>query len=261
MSVVTSLVHWLLLPPMVCIWMALLALWLRRRHRMRTAWAMAVLALVSLYAFSTPKVAYWLAAPLEQPLLPLTPAQMLDQRYQAIVVLGGGRYAQAPEFAGRDVASTSVLERLRLAAHWRRQSGLPILVTGGKLPHQQDSEAVLMARALRDDFRVPVRWLEEQAMSTAENAEYSAKLLLPLGIQGVVLVSHASHLPRAIADFEHYGFAVLPAPTGFTTQGFSCRPWECWTPQHNSLMESRRALHEWLGLMRDRLGRAVLSIQ
>ena len=60
---------------------------------------------------------------------PLDHADLLQA--QAIVVLGGGRYRDAPEYGG-DTVGEATLVRLRYAAKLHRETGLPLLVTGGK---------------------------------------------------------------------------------------------------------------------------------
>ncbi|MES3040111.1 MAG: YdcF family protein [Pseudomonadota bacterium] len=252
--VLTQLIHLFLLPPGLQCLLALCALVLAWRGRRYSASLLAVLALASLYVLATPVGSDWLSRPLEarvQPLKDLT--QLQAAGYGAIVALGGGRTPRAPEFDGLDVSSPQMLARLRYAARIQRASGLPILVTGGMPLSGQRPEAELMAESLREDFGVPVRWLEPVSKTTAENAELTAAILLPLGIRQIVLVSHASHLPRAVKDFERVGFTVLPAPTQFTTEAAGYSFIERWTPQHESLSNSRRALHEWLGLARDSL--------
>lgn len=252
--VLTQLVHLVLLPPGVQCLLGICALLLAWRGRRYSATAIALLAVVSLYLLATPVGSGWLSQPLEarvQPLKDLT--QLQAAGYGAIVVLGGGRTPQAPEFAGLDVSSPHMLARLRYGARAQRASGLPILVTGGVPLSGQRPEAELMAETLREDFGVPVRWLESASKTTAENAEFTAAILLSLGIRQIVLVSHASHLPRAVKDFERTGFTVLAAPTEFTPATSNYSFVERWTPQSESLSNSRRALHEWLGLARDSL--------
>jgi uncharacterized SAM-binding protein YcdF (DUF218 family) len=46
----------------------------------------------------------------------------------------------------------------------------------------------------------------------------SASLLQPAGIQRIYLVTHAWHMRRARLAFEHAGFKVIPAPTGYATR-------------------------------------------
>lgn len=250
----TQIIHALLLPPALLCWMGLLALLLAWRGWRISAAAVALLAIALNYVLATPVGAYAISHPLEQRVSALNDlAQIPSAGYQAIVVLGGGRYDAAPEFAGADAMNSEMLTRLRYAARVERATKLPMLVTGGSPVGKVDDEASLMAQSLLEDFRVPVRWQERLSRTTEENAELSWAMLSPLGIKRIVLVSHASHLPRAQALFEQVGFQVLAAPTGFTTEGAECRPLICYTPQHSSLLETRRALHEWLGLARDAL--------
>ena len=69
-----------------------------------------------------------------------------------------------------------------------------------------------MKAALETDFAVPVAWSEDASRTTWENAVFTARLLRPAGIETVVLVSQAWHLPRAIWAFERVGVAALPWP-------------------------------------------------
>ncbi len=129
---------------------------------------------------------------------------------------------------------------------------MPILVSGGRVHDEHSAEASLMAAALRDVFAVPVRWLEGESRSTAENARFSAEMLRTEDITRVALVSQAWHLPRVVEEFEAQGLAVVPAPTDFTSpppEGLAA-----WLPRAYHLNQSTRALNEWLG-------RAVLSLR
>jgi uncharacterized SAM-binding protein YcdF (DUF218 family) len=162
---------------------------------------------------------------------------------QAIVILGGGVYRNAPEYGG-DTVGRSVLERLRYGARLAKGSKLPVLVTGGA-PLGTRPEAELIRDALEGDFGVGVRWVETASRNTSENASGSAPLLKRAGITRIALVTHSWHLPRAVPLFEREGFLVLPAPTSFATE-----PWseaQSFLPGDGS--ESRQALREYLGLL------------
>ncbi len=111
---------------------------------------------------------------------------------------------------------------MRLAARLAKESGLPILTSGGLHFDQPPSEASIMAQSLQDDFAVAVRWQEGLSRTTWENATMSAAILQPQGIKRVVLVTQAWHMPRARWSFEQAGFTVVGAPVGFlgsTTPG------------------------------------------
>ncbi|MEO1766939.1 YdcF family protein [Thiobacter aerophilum] len=168
---------------------------------------------------------------------------------QAIVVLGAGRYQDALEYGG-DTVNRLALERLRYAARLARASGLPVLVSGGS-PEGRVPEASFMKAVLEDEFGVPVRWVEADSRNTWENARFSQRILAREGIERIVLVTHAWHMPRARAVFERAGLKVVPAGTRFYTprgQGLAD-----WLPDARALLDSSHALHEGLGLMWYRL--------
>ncbi|MCM2287715.1 MAG: YdcF family protein [Sulfuritalea sp.] len=237
----------LILPPAGPILLALFGLWLagRQSRRWRHAgFALASLSLLGLLLLSLPLVSNALMAPLESN-PPITAAQL--QRVQAIVILGGHTYHAAPEYGGDTVGGTT-LERLRYGARLARQSGLPLLVTGGA-PFGGRPEAETMREALEQDFGVKVRWVEAASGDTAENAGLSAPLLKAAGVTRIALVSHGWHLPRAVSLFEKQGFVVTPAPTAFSTGSPS------WVEnlRPGGLTRSRLALNEYLGQLFNRL--------
>ncbi len=136
---------------------------------------------------------------------------------RAVVILGGGVRRNAPEYGG-DTMATLTLERVRYGARVARQTGLPVLVSGGSVIGGQP-EATLMAAALEREFGVPVRWIEPRSRTTHENTAFSAAKLKREGIDHVVLVTHAFDTRRAVAEFEAQGMSVVVASTGGRAAG------------------------------------------
>jgi uncharacterized SAM-binding protein YcdF (DUF218 family) len=246
--IATNAVSALLLPPLNLVIPAVVGLLLRRRWP-RTGLTLGLASLALLLVFSTRAGAYLLLRPLENLTAPLT--QEATAGAQAIVVLGGGRISASPEEGGHDSVNPQTLARLRYAARLQRTTGLPLLVSGGKPDGAAESEAQLMARSLRDDFAVPVRWLEQDSDNTAENAFYSKRQLQHDGVTRVLLVTDAMHMPRAQAIFERAGMDAVAAPTRFLRdERFSAI---YFVPDGEGLKRSHYALHEWLGLLWYRL--------
>jgi uncharacterized SAM-binding protein YcdF (DUF218 family) len=77
---------------------------------------------------------------------------------QAIVILGGGVRHEALEYGGHTLGRLT-LERTRYGARVAKQTGLPVLVSGGA-PSGGIAEAEVMRAALAEEFGVPVRWVE-----------------------------------------------------------------------------------------------------
>ncbi len=168
----------------------------------------------------------------------------------AIVVLGAGTYPKAPEY-GTDTVSEEGLVRVRYAARLQRETGAPVLVSGGRPQGSTLSEAEQMKAALESEFHVPVKWVEGGSNNTFENARYSQQILSAAGVRRIYLVTHAWHMPRAAMVFRAAGFEVIPAPTGYSTSGpLSLQDF---LPRASALHDSKRFMHEIIGMLWYRL--------
>ena len=208
----TNAVSAFLLPPFNLILLGMLGV-LLLRCKPGLGKAMVAAALALLYLLSIPLVADALLRTLE----PAPSRNSLDKDIQAIVVLGGGTYYNAPEYHGDTVGRFS-LERVRYAAWLHQQTGKPILATGGDPADHGSAEAAQMKAVLEREFTVPVKWIETVARNTRENAYNSFAILQKEGIGRIALVTHAWHMPRAAREFEQAGFKISPAATGYTTR-------------------------------------------
>lgn len=242
----TNLISAFLLPPLnlLLLGMAGLLLWHKRPQLARM---LITVSLALLWLCSTP---FFAEAALHQ--LEGAP-KALDTRMKqadAIVVLGGGTYFHAPEY-GTDTVSEAALVRLRYAARLQRETGKPILVTGGKPLGNDLSEAQQMKSVLENEFKVPVRWTEDASDNTLENARYSYQLLQKSGIKRIYLVTHAWHMPRSARAFRQAGFEVVPAPTAWTTR-YKVDLLD-FVPRAEGLRDSKIFMHELIGLLWYRL--------
>lgn len=242
----------LLFPPGILI-VLLLAGWLLRRRMPRIANTCTLLGIVGLALMSLPAVVQLGASALEtEPPLPPASWASLGQQAQAIVVLGAGRERGDPAWEGKDQPTGVALERLRYAAHLAKASGLPILTSGGLHYGEPPSEAQIMADSLQQDFGVPTRWLESQSRTTWENAEFSARMLKAEGVERVVVVTQAWHVPRARWSFERAGLQVVAAPVGFLGRS-SGRPFGGWVPDAKAFWQNGQLLNEAVGQVGYRL--------
>ena len=232
----TYLVGAVLVPPTSLILLALLGLGLRRR-RPALGNALTGFSLVALLLLSLPVTAYSLMSRLEPP--PLTTAGDA----QAIVILAGGVSRGAIEWGG-DTVSLFTLQRVRYGAWQAKRTGLPLLVTGAAPDEGRPGEAEMMRDVLRDEFGVPVRWFDERARTTAGNAREAAALLRAAGVQRIVLVTSAFHMPRARRAFEHAGLQVTAAPTGYFGYAGGEFEWSHLVPSGDALRISYLALRE-----------------
>ncbi len=229
----------LLVPPFGFMTLAIAGLILTR-FRLRAGLRLMTLALTGLLILAIPAVPAFMIEALERD-LPRT----VDPKAPpgAIVVLGAEiRQTLDPPHV---VIGTMSLERLRTAAALQRQTGLPILVSGGVLQHGAPSIAEIMARSLTEDFLVPVRWQETRSLDTWENARFSAEILRAQGITSVYVVTHAWHMRRSLLAFRDTGLTVVAAPT---PPGLRMGPvLEDFVPHQSVWGASYFALHELIG--------------
>jgi uncharacterized SAM-binding protein YcdF (DUF218 family) len=228
----------LLIPPVSLLIITLLGLVLQKWNR-RAGQAVAWLGGLSLLVLALPAVSKLLLVALEQD-LPLTPKP--DDPPKAIVILGGDVRRTNGETMHAGLLS---LDRVRAGAELARKTGLPVLITGGKLRPSDVPVGTLMADSLRQDFGVPVQWVEHESRDTWENAHLSAPILRENGIRSIYLVTDAWHMRRALLAFAGTGIVVTAAPTHFErwppdfVQDF--------VPQTAAWQLSFYAFHEWVG--------------
>ncbi len=167
----------------------------------------------------------------------------------AVVVLGGGVEAFAPEYGVSSLQHTS-LERLRYGLWLSRQTGLPLAFSGGVGWGQKDakSEAGVAAQIAASEFGQPLKWIEENSRDTRENAIRTVALLTPAGVRHIVLVTHGWHMPRATKAFEIAAageMRIEPAPMGLAQD--SDIPVLTWVPSSAGQSAVRTLLREILG--------------
>jgi len=194
---------------LACLLLILALLWARARR------LAIVLALVILWLGSSRYVAYSLVRSLEgrYPTLDGTPAA------DAIVVLGGGTRSNDPPRPMTEVNEAG--DRLIYAARLYRDGAADVvLVTGGSIewlqpegvaPEANDMAALMQLLGVPDE----ALWLEAESRNTYENALYSQEMLAEAGLNDILLVTSAMHMPRSAPLFTAQGLRVTAAPTDY----------------------------------------------
>ena len=86
---------------------------------------------------------------------------------------------------------------------------------------------------------------EDKSRNTAQNARFSAALTKD-DDRPWLLITSASHMPRAVASFRAAGVSVLAYPVDFRTEPDHLS----WPRQPaSSIGFAGTAVHEWLGLL------------
>ncbi len=214
-----------------------------------------LLGIVGLYGLSTPVAVDWLAEHLET--IPAPSAEELrNSRADAILVLLAGVRRSNAEYGGADALDARSLERIDYALALHRQTGLPIVLSGGSVQGDTSSLAELGADWLQGRAGVTALAVEDTSRDTWENAEFSADILEKQGLGRVLLVTHAFHMPRAMLSARAAGINAIPAPFAFLHVPPALRqPGEFgdWLPHPGRLGRSYLILHEMAGLVWYRL--------
>ena len=174
----------------------------------------------ALWLLSTNVFSVWLHNQVLPEYPTVTAALLKEKSVQAVVVLGAGVVTGLP--GGDQQMTRNSLERLRLAAQLSRQSGLPLVFSGGSgwgAKHTSVSEAEVAEGVLLNAFGTRLNLKESSSRDTQENAANSWALLSKLGITKIALVTHTTHMPRASIEFRALGFEVTVAAVGQPTLG------------------------------------------
>jgi uncharacterized SAM-binding protein YcdF (DUF218 family) len=174
-----------------------------------------ILALVILWLSSTNGISNLLARSLEWRYKPPTEIPTSE----AIVLLGGGTEPAAYPRSGVEINGAG--DRVLYAAQLYKDGKAPlILLSGGEITWLNDgsaSPAEDMAQILASlDVPKEAMLIEDRSRNTYENALYAKELLTEKGINKILLVTSAMHMPRSVALFEAQGFEVTPLPVDYS---------------------------------------------
>ena len=232
----------LLYPPALTLLLLLAAAAFRRFKK--TAIGLFLLAILAQFMLGIPFIAERLYASLYTH--PAIAAEELPSyNAQAIVALGAGLWHESVEYGGATLNITT-LERTRYAAFIAKQTGLPVLASGGDPLGRGDAEADVMARALREEYGLTRVWAESDSKNTYENAANSVAFLRRRGIERIFLVTSGAHMQRATRTFAKHDLHIIPAPIGVFAPAAHTRLLH-FIPHANALLLSTIALHEYLG--------------
>jgi uncharacterized SAM-binding protein YcdF (DUF218 family) len=243
-------------PPGSLLLLILFSVWLMQ-HRPRVGGLLIVLSTAGLWLMCCVGTAHWLQDSVLRPPQALSAAQIRAlvrnpvQPPTAIVVLGAGRHRLAAEYGTSNLSQQSMV-RLRYGVWLARRTGQPLGYAGGVGWAQigERSEAETAAQIVQDDYGTGLRWAESRSRDTRENADLMVPMLDGAGIKRIVLVTHASHMPRAMRAFRDAagkGMVIVPAPVAAVTH--DDQPLLDWMPSQQGFTLVYNALHEVLGLL------------
>ena len=240
--VISKLFTYLVLPPGIFIIILFLASFYARKFK-----AIFFLFALSFYLLSNSYVADWLLKPLESP---YNKALATQTKADAVIVLGGGSVAGSANLPLANDAYKRAIWGLMVAS----SQDLPLYFSGAgtykaytEADAFMDSMNEIKTNLLVRDISLHV---ENKSLDTYQNAKFSKQMFLEQGIENptIFLVTSAYHMKRAIKLYNHFGFTVIPAATGFKISSRAKTSW-AYLPNMRAFKRSYTALHEYAGLL------------
>ncbi|MEA5478808.1 YdcF family protein [Pseudanabaena galeata UHCC 0370] len=218
----------------------------------RFASALIGIALVILLLSSNEIFSKWLVRSLEWQYLPNGDIPQAE----AIVILGGGtrpRIAPRPWYEVNEAG-----DRILYGSWLYKQGKAPlIIVTGGRAEWLGDGgnpESEDMA-AIAEFLGVPSRAIiqESQSFNTRDNAVNTKQILAQRGINKILLVTSALHMPRSMEIFRKIGIESIAVPTDFlSVQNENSKGLAAvldLLPAVDALRNTTNAIKEYIGLL------------
>jgi len=157
-----------------------------------------------------------------------------------IVVLGAGGYCDPDIPIGNQVSADSMYRLVEGVRLHRELPGSKLILTGSV-------GALKMCEVAADIFGIP-RSEIVVLPDPRDTEEESAMVKLLVKDEPLILVTSASHMPRAIALFEREGMHPLPAPAEYLVRKECPGPYPP-MPGPDGLEQATKAFHEYLGLI------------
>jgi uncharacterized SAM-binding protein YcdF (DUF218 family) len=233
--------------------LGLCLLWFTRRQRAGKILCSAGVVALALSSYDA--VSNLFLTPLENDfpalLVPGHPCARDAQARQArwIVVLGGG-HNTAPTLPPTSELNVVTLARVVEAVRLKHQVPSARLVVSGGYGAGITQADVARAAAVSLGVAPADVVREGRTYDTADEARFIHEIVRD---EPFILVTSASHLPRAVALFRKQGMSPLPAPADYGAlddPGIS--PYS-FIPSPASVSKLERASHEYLGLLWGRL--------
>lgn len=208
----------------------------------------SLLGVLLLLLFSYAPFASWLIAPLETHYTKFDSTQIPSLKDVAFIhVLGNGHTTDAMQPISSSLSSAGVKRVLEGVILQKNMPQTKLIFTGYK-GDTNTSNAQMNAR-LAEALGVQKSQMiiNAKPKDTKEEALFAKSLV---GEKNFVLVTSASHMPRAIRLFESLGMHPIPAPTDFHKEEFVGY---IRVPKPIYFHISTLAIHEYIGILWSRL--------
>ncbi len=215
-----------------------------------------LLALIIILVASNTWVSHGLIYSLESQITPSLDIPKAD----AIVILGGATKSPVEPRPMVDINEHG--DRLLYAVKLYQEEKAPLIIAaGGRISWSGNtrSESEDMAELLQL-MGIPANVIiqEPNSLNTYQNAVNVRQILVNQGINRIILITSAFHLPRSLLIFKKLGIEAIPAPTDFWVTEDEAPPSLEGTilgflPDAHRLSLTTLALKEYIGMIVYRL--------
>lgn len=166
------------------------------------------------------------------------------------ILLGAGIYDNAPSSLGRkgipsEIATGRLVEVARLYHKYPKK----IIVSGGIVISGNISESKVYKNYLEDLGVKSEDIIEEnRSRTTEENAKYSMEIAKNMNFKKGILVTSATHMPRAKRTFDKFGLEIVAAPTAYLS-GYKDYDFMSFMPRYSNLEIIYRTIWEYIGAL------------
>jgi len=167
-----------------------------------------------------------------------------------IVVLGGGHITD-PAISITSQANTSTLVRVTEGVRLLKiYPDSKLVLSGGSVfsnsPEAETMHTIVKFMGITEKNLI----LEHQSKDTKDQAVNIKAIVKD---NRFILITSASHMPRAMALFENQGLSPIPAPTNHSARKTNTPGPGYYFPNASALRSSERFIHEHLGMLWARL--------
>jgi uncharacterized SAM-binding protein YcdF (DUF218 family) len=173
------------------------------------------------------------------------------QSVKYIHVLGGGHNVDPDQPLSSQIGGASVKRDLEGISIHKKSEGSKIIFTGYE--GDTDTPTAIMNARLAKALGVKEENLIVNGLpkDTKEEAEFTKTIV---GDESFILVTSATHMPRAMMLFESLGLNPIPAPTNFYKTEFDGY---FTAPGLGSFNKSKIAMHEYIGILWSKIKRVI----
>ncbi len=235
-----------ILSPLNIFWIVtVLALVFYKLKRKKTARVFLILAFLDMFVFGVSPLPVYLMKSLEQEYSPINTDNI--NKKLPVMVLGGGHVNDpdlSPIHQLSGVALSRLTEGIRL---YKKMEGTTLILSGYSSKKERVTQAEVMAKtALSLGVQAKDTIMLTKPASTWQEA---AELKKRLGTdKKFILVTSASHMPRAIQTFKSQGLEPIAAPANFQIKKGPKTVVYNWWPSYSKIKYTEKAIHEYAGM-------------